>query len=561
MDTREAHPRQPDEPSFAPPAPPPSLIPTPALPAPAAPTAPATPPAPPASPPPAAAAAEQPAAAAPGWFARLCELDFTRPLAFLALAAVFVISRAPWLDLGYGTDPDAWRVAMTAEHLLSEHEYFPSRLPGYPLHEFLTAGLVRGGWVATNLSTVLVSLAGVYVFAALVRELKLPNKGVLTVAFAFAPLLWINSVMTMDYMFALTFVLATYLALLKKAPIAAGLCLGLAVGFRLTSAWMLLPFVLYLWRDKRLGELRSFIVPAVAVGLAAYTPVLMKYGFAFLNFYDQPVAIEELIKRLGKDGLGIIGGLAVLIGLVLSVGRLRKLPADIVANANVLLWCAAIAVLGLSYLRLPHEVAYLVPVFPFGFFIMSRYMSRLVLTGVVAVVLLAGFVDVTSPDDTLGIDSSTLTSASIGRGMLLSDLETLQNQKDFAREIRQITTSDSSKEPVVVMTGFTYPELAMLYQDELEIGILERDLEAISQLSDKGQAEDAVNSVTYVWLLDFETFKHFRDQNRTIYYTPDAARSTFNVYGYRPGYFGALELPLSRENPSLGEGSAGGTDR
>jgi hypothetical protein len=64
----------------------------------------------------------------------------------------------------------------------------------------------------------------------------------------------------------------------------------------------------------------------------------------------------------------------------------------------------------------------------------------------------------------------------------------------------------------------------------------------------------------YVWLLDWEDFRNFLDEARGQYLTADAARSTFAVYRYRAGYFGALLLPLSRENPSLGEGAAP-TDR
>jgi len=491
---------------------------------------------------------------------RLIDLDFARPLAFLVLGTLYVVSRIPWLDLGYGTDPDAWRVALTAKYLLREGEYLPSRLPGYPLHEFVTTALIRGGWVWTNLSTVLISLVGVYLFARLANELELPYRGALTLAFAFAPLLWINSVMTMDYMWALTFMLGAYLALLHRSPVGAGIILGIAAGFRFTSLWMLIPFALFLWRTNRRNQLRSLVVPAIATMLVAYTPVLMVYGFNFLNFYDQPVPVEELIKRLGKDGLGIIGGLTLLVGLALSFGRLRRLPGDLARDPHVLLWSSAVVVYAVSYLRLPHEVAYLIPLFPFGFFLMSRYMSRPVLVGVLAVVIAAGFIDVTSPEDTLGIETSTFTSARVGRGMVLSDIETLQNQRAFAHEIRRLTANPAVKQPIVVVSGFTYPELAVLYADELQIGILEKDLEAISQLSDRGQATDAQNEVAYVWLLDYETFTKFRDEGRAIYYTPDAARSTFSVYGYRPGYFGGQELETSRENPSLGEGTAQ-TDR
>ena len=518
---------------------------------------------------------EAPAAAPPrseGLLARIgraiatvADLDFTKPLPFLILAIFYVGSRAYWLDLGYGTDPDAWRVALVADYLWEEGEYLPSRLPGYPLHEFVTALFVKGGWIATNLSTVAISLAGVYVFAWLARRLKTANAGLLTLGFAFAPLLWINSVMTMDYMWALTFLLGAYVALTYRHSSIAGVCLGIAAGFRLTSLFMLPVFWLLLLRTNERSQVRPLTLAAIATTLVAFLPVIMTYGADFLNFYDQEVHIEEFIKRLGKDGLGIIGVSALALAVLLSLPRLRRLPADLIHDPHVLVWVAAIVVLMASYTRLPHEIAYLLPLFPFGFFLMARYFSRGVLVFALAAIVFAGFIDVTTPDDTAGINRSTFTSARVGRGMLLSDIDTLRNQRDFAEEVRQMTSERPDiKKPAVVVVGFIYPELAMLFQDELEIGVLENDESAISQLSDKGHACDprcdVLPTIEYVWLLEFDRFQRYLNEERTIYYTADAAKSTFAVFGYRPGYFGALELPLSRENPSLGAGTAP-TDR
>ncbi len=510
-----------------------------------------------------APALPSPAARVRQLYERLTELDFTQPLSFAALSMAFILSRIPWLDRGYGTDPDAWRVALTADYLRDTGQYYPSRLPGYPLHEFITTGtgMIREGWVWTNLSTVIISLVGVYIFAALAKKLDLPNRGVLTLGFAFAPLLWINSAMTMDYMWALTFLLGAYLALLYGQPQLAGLSLGLAAGFRLTSIYMLPVFWLYIWRTKGRDQIRPLTFTTLAVTLAAYTLVLMDYGLNFLNFFDQKVPLEEFIKRLAKDGLGVIGVIALLAALLLSVRRLRFFPRDLRDDAHVLVWTAAIVLSFLSYTRLPHEIAYLVPLFPFGFFLMARYFSRTVLVVCLAAIVLAGFVDVTSSDDATGFSAATFTSAGLGQGMLLSDRDTLQNQMDFAREVRVLTsTNNEIRKPAVVAVGFIYPELAMLYRDQLQFGIIERDIDAISQLSDKGRACDpgcqVAPQIEYVWLLDYDTFQQYRQDGKTVYMTPDAERSTFTVYGYRPAYFGAIELPLTRENPSLGKGTA-----
>jgi hypothetical protein len=484
---------------------------------------------------------------------RALEFDLTRPLAFAALAVVYVASRIPWLNLGYGTDPDAWRVALTADHLLSKGEYLPSRLPGFPLHELVTVPLVRGGWVWTNLSTVAVSLVGVYLFARILAELDLPHKGVLTVAFAFTPLLWINSMTTMDYMWALTFILGCYLALIRGHSLLGGVCLGLAVGFRITSVWAALAFLVWLWRERRLRSAIPFLGALGLVSLVAYSPVLATYGLRMFNFYDAKVGILPVLKLLGKDTLGIVGTLSVIAALIISLPRLAKLPRDLARESHLALWVAMILVFFISFSRLPHEVAYLIPVFPFGYFFMARYFQRTVLVGAAAMILFAGFVDVTTPGDELNRNS--IGRAEIGRGMMLSDLDTLKSQRDFAEELANVSLPPHS----VVLTGFIYPQLVMRNKDRLDIGILDRDYGAISMLSDRGVAVDRERDVRYVWLLKYDTFQELREEGYSFFYVRDAAKSSAAVFGYRPGYFGADRLTLKSETGS--GGGAAKTDR
>jgi len=481
---------------------------------------------------------------------RSLDFDFTRPRAFLALAAVYAVSRVPWLDLGYGTDPDAWRVALSAHHLLDAAEYLPSRLPGYPLHEFVTAVFVEGGWVWTNLSTMLASLLGVYLFARLAGELRLPARGALTIAFAFAPLLWINSVTTMDYMWALTAILGSYLLTMKRRPGLAGACLGLAAGFRVTSGAVVIPLGLLLWREHRMRELPRFVVALLAVSLLAYSPIIAVYGLRFLNFYDASVTWQSFLNRLGKDALGILGALAVLAGLAFSWRNLRRLPDDLRVDPHVLVWVAVVVLYFVSFARLPHEIAYLTPVFPFGLFLMARYFRPFALRAALAVILLAGFVDITSPGDTVNMD--TFTGARLGGGMLVSDLDTLRSQMDFADEVREAGIPPHS----VVMTGFIFPELAVLHRGDLRFDILDRDYEAISMLSDRGEAVDEARDVRYVWLLKYDDFLALREEGYHFFYVVDARRSTASLFDYRPPYFGAEKLDLARESPSAGKGAA-----
>ena len=481
---------------------------------------------------------------------RVLEFDFTRPLAFAALAAVYVVSRVPWLNLGYGADPDAWRVALSADHLLSHGEYLPSRLPGFPLMEFVTVPFVRAGWVWTNLSTVLVSLAGVYLFARLLVELKLPAKGVLTAAFAFTPLLWINSAITMDYMWSLTFVLACYLSLIRGRSLLGGLFMGLAIGFRLTAFWVAFAFIFWLWREKRLRSVVPFAGAMAAVSIVAYSPVLATYGLRMFNFYDAKISFAGFLKLLGKDTLGVVGALAVLAGLALSLPRLRRLPSDFLANSHVALWVAVPALVFGSFTRLPHEVAYLIPLFPFGFFLMARYFQRPVLVAVALLIVVSGFVDITSPGDE--VNKQTFTSAEVGAGMMLSDLDTMKAQRSYADDLAAVDIPPHS----VVFTGTIYPEFAMLNKDRLDVGILDRDHGAISMLTDRGQAVDREKDVIYVWLLKYDAFQSFAAQGYKFFYVDDAESGNAFVFDYRPAYYGATEVLAGRSPVSSGKGTA-----
>jgi hypothetical protein len=485
---------------------------------------------------------------------RLLEADFTRPLTFAALTAVFLVLRVPFLNYGHGTDPDAWRVALTAHYLIETGDYFPSRLPGNPLHEFVVTLLITGGWIITNFATALVSLAGVYLFARIVNHLRLPQPGLLVLGFAFTPLLFINSIATMDYMWTLTAILGAYYATLKGLPLWAGICLGLAIGFRLQSFILWLPLAYLIWRQMDRRDLIVFTLAASGIALVAYSPVLVVYGTEFYAFYDASVGYIDVLRLLGKEALGIIGGLGVIAGAALSIRHLRRLPGDALRDAQVTAWLAVIGLYFLSFSRLPHEIAYLIPVFPFGFFLMARYFTPIALRGAIAAILLAGIVDITTPGDV--INASALRTATIGSGLIFSNAETMTIQHEFVQDIMNNDIPDHS----VVMAGFIFPQLAVRERDRLESRVLEYDYEAISMLSDRGEAFDPEHDRRYTWLVTYETFTALRSQGYSFFIVPDAAGSTPHLYDYRPGLFGATFLELDRTAPSAGKGTAA-TDR
>jgi hypothetical protein len=484
---------------------------------------------------------------------RLLDADLSQPLAFVALAVVYVLSRLPLLTVGYGTDPDAWRIALSGYYLWDNFEYYPSRLPGYPVPELAYASVIQGGSLATNLLTVAISLLGLWFFARIVALLRIPNSALAVVGFAFTPLVWINSMSTMDYMWAITFVLGSYYFLLTRSYFFAAVMLGLAIGSRSTSLVFLLPLAIWIWRSGRRDELRPFIFTSLAVAFLCYTPVMWGYNLRFINFYDSDVGYLNVLRLLGKDTLGIFGSLAVLGAIAFSLPRLARLPRDVLHDRDVMVWVLAIALCVLVFVRLPHEAAYLLPLYPFGFLLMARYFHRYALSAVVVVVLLAGFVDITTPGDEITL--SSLADASIGKGLILSNQDTQHAQHDFVDDIEAFQKPTGA----YVLLGFIYPQFVVLNRDHLEVGLLEKDRSSISQLSDKGMAYDPAAQVTYVWLLDWDDFGRLRSDGTPFLYTPDAGRSSAALYGFRPGILGAMLIDLGR-GPTGGSGAAR-TDR
>jgi hypothetical protein len=488
-----------------------------------------------------------------GAIGRWFEFDLSRPWAFALLALAFVASRAPFIDNGYGTKPDAWRIALSGYWLWDQHEFYPSRLPGYPVPELSYAAVINGGWVATNSLTIAVSLLGLWFFANIVRELRLPNRALLVVGFAFQPLLWINSMNTMDYAWALTFIMGAYYFLMSGRSGLGGLMLGLAIGSRLPSAVMVLPFIAYLIRDERGDELRDFLVWTIVVPMVAFVPIVWRYGPGFLNFYDAKIGVRTVVRLLAKDSVGLVGTAGIGLGVLLSWRRLARLPRDFIRDKHVMTWVLAIAGVGLVFSRLPHEAAYLIPLFPFAFLLIGRYFSRRVLTMTIALMLMANFADLTTTNHAVSVLS--FKDLRMGQGMLLSNRDTENAQLKYTREIENHNIPPNS----VVSIGFLYPQFAVLNRHRLTLGILEKDTDAISQLTDKGKAEDLTSRTTFVWLLDYADYQKFTKQSKAFLYTQDAGISMASLYGYRLGVLGGTLIDLGR-TPSGASGTAR-TDR
>jgi glycosyl transferase family 87 len=427
----------------------------------------------------------------------LIDTDFTAGRSAIALGVIYIAVRLPWLGTGYGAETDAYRVALSGLHLWRDGEYLPSRLPGYPLHDLLMAPLVQiGGSVATNLATVIASLMGVLIFARILRALASPVRGLLVIAFAFTPFLIVNSVQTKDYPWALTLLLGAYLASLKRQSVLSGLLLGLGAGCRITTGLFAVPLLLlYVDRRSWRGAL-SFLTAFALTGFAVFLPVTLQYGRGFLAYADSRISPDIVIRSIGQYSIGALGALATVVALLCSWRRLIALPAALRSNVQLRIWILTVLLYTALFLRLPIDIAYLIPIYPFGFLLLGQVVNRFLLAGVVAMILFSGLIDLDiSAMHNLNMATFVRTARPCRScAELFHDRHVRSLYVDYATELGRTPLPPHT----VVLTGGAFPDFAVISWDRFHYEIVDPYRPSISMLSDDGAMHDQSGDVYYL---------------------------------------------------------------
>lgn len=446
-----------------------------------------------------------------------------RRLPSLLFVAAFFVVRLPFLLSGSGADTDAYRVVLAGRYLWSEGAYLPSRLPGYPLHEAPTALLLWGGPFLTNLATSVIAFVGVLIFDRIVVTLRVPGRGWLLVAMGFTPWLIVTSTETLDYHWALTPMLGAYLATIRRRYTLAGLLLGVAAGCRITAAVFLLPLAVLMLveagRERRWREAARRIAllggVAAAVTILAYLPVLRVYGTAFWNYAPSSVSPDVIIQMVGQRALGAVGALTTLVVLAVSWRRLLTVFRLLRADPHVLLWLLTVVTYALLYLRLPVDVGYLVPVFPFAFLLVAKVLARWALITIVIATLVSGLIDL----DIQGVHNldPAIAARELRPSWRVATLpHDLRARHRWQRFSRRIVAADVPPHSVVLTLG-AFPDVAVLHWGQLRYAIVERDLTAVSMLSDNGSLRDSERDIVYLAVSEPRILDRFRAQGYRIY--------------------------------------------
>jgi len=422
-------------------------------------------------------------------------------------------------------------VALAARDISLHGHYVASRFPGYPLQELGESLLWRGGPRAMNGATALVSALAAAFFALALRRTGVRPAGWAALALAAIPIVYLNSVSSLDYVWALAFLMASWWCALSGRPVMSGALLGLAVGCRLTSAAWILPLWVQIQAPpgKAMSSRLGLAAAAMLVAGVAWLPVFLRYGMRFLSFYEHGATPWlYVVKAATVDVWGIPGTIAIALGAAWALARVTAgkvvLPARDLAAAGL-----AISIYGLAFLRLPHDGAYWIPVLPLALLLLARTLPSGALR-VLCLVLVASafFLKVSEPGKSdAPMPSATMRSLHIGGREL--QLDYLRGPLIWDHERRRAGLA--YRDSVLARSG-RLPERSVVVAYEWTPAI-----EWAVGAADTPRVE-------FVHLLDRATAESFVRDGRSIYYLPEALGRNQEWFGVDLRALGARPLPV-----------------
>ena len=470
------------------------------------------------------------------------------------LAALVLASRVPFIGAGYGGDTDSWLLALSARSIATEGGYTASRLPGYPAVEFTSSLIWQWGHPALNLATAAMSAAAALFFALIMARLGCRLYLPAGLAFAFVPTISINSSLTMDYLWAMAFLLASTYFAMRGNSLAAGILLGLAVGCRITSGGMIVPIgilvALGAAKQERMGRLSKFVVATLAVSLLLYLPAFLTYGFGFFSFYKQDYpGLFSLLKFATEDLWGVIGvaaiGLAVLHRVWTALMRRKRVePAAETDRGMLFASLMAVLIYLPAFLTTPYEPEYLMPIVPFALVLLSMFAGRGAFAAVCVALLFSPFVfSVGRIDTSEAMPPNQWRSpyyVEIGLGSQKYHLDLAGPVVvDYNRRLRAVAHVESllrqgeslPEKSVVVIGRWLVPAMSMrAYELTGDEGILSRFLKKWG--GGESTAELPLHTgLRYVRGLDTEGFETYKAEGWRIYYSADFRLKNEQAFG------------------------------
>lgn len=467
---------------------------------------------------------------------------------FFLLSLILILFSLPLINKGFGGDNDSWLVAMNTERMIEHKSYFFSRTTGFPIYEIINIPIIHNfGWIGSNTATLLISIMCLIVFLRILYKLtSIRHPVLLLVSLTIFPHFLVNSVSTMDYIWALTFDLAGFLAILNKKEKLGGILVGISGGFRVTGILFIVPYIFWQYIEKRpLKKIIGFTTITIISWLIAYSPVILKYGFSLLTpgRYSPALSSNALLHILYViyRGSKLFGTLACMFLIFIFIYIfLKKRP--ILKEKLSILFFSVFFIHGLFFLIHSDEPAYLLPIVPFLFIFLERILPGKYLITFIILLFSYNFFDISRYSD----EDADLRPLKAEQHSVIKNLKPSLTGGLYLKEIRRrkiimalrnkLPRMNLGEKAIVINyewadhyinvknTNYIFPE---------KRGNTELEIENIKDYIGKSKYHD-----TYVFYkINFEDFKKILKFSNNIYYIEGSRRmikilENFNIEDY-----------------------------
>jgi hypothetical protein len=206
---------------------------------------------------------------------------------FVAVTRWLALARSPW-----DSDEGLFMSALRHYDVVAHHPH-PPGFPLFILTAKIFARLGFSGFHALQLISLLASIAIVPAVLFLGRELGVrPRVSIIAAAFlAFFPNVWFFGGTAFSDVPAMTLSLVAVALILRGSPNAAGLVLGIAIGFRPQILLIaIVPLAIAFWRGRTWASARPLLIALVIVIASYGTAAQLSGGWAR---YRQSIAEHE----------------------------------------------------------------------------------------------------------------------------------------------------------------------------------------------------------------------------------------------------------------------------
>jgi hypothetical protein len=304
---------------------------------------------------------------------------------FFKTSLIFLIASLPLIFLGYGSDGDSYGVLSAGISTWENSIPQMSRHPGYWLYEAMIFCFSKlGGYILTNGATLAASVFVLHRFHSLAVRENVTHAVLLTLCLCLNPWFLIAATSTMDYMWALLFIVLSIEFAIKDKHIIAGVFAGLAAGFRLGSVFVLLFAFIFSWIKAGIkNSLRGYVLlgcVSIVLIVIFYLPswLLKEKNFSFLN----PHLVFENLNWTPKLYAGRffykiihLFGLPsfVIIAAIVAYYTLKQKGQINMSRYGIAALGASVGTL-ILFARYPIEIAYLLPFLFFFLLLLGTYL-------------------------------------------------------------------------------------------------------------------------------------------------------------------------------------------